>query len=385
MPEESLIRANQYLDQIATELDISDTDFKEAEEHYLAIGEWLGGDGSNLAVYRPVIYPQGSFALGTVVKPLGRDEYDIDLVCHLSISPSAVTPVVLKKLVGERLRQHGTYATMIEEKNRCWRLNYAGEFHMDILPAIPDNSRGTNAILIPDRQLSCWTQSNPKGFAAWFGQRMIVQLTKLAEARGANVQDLPVYSVRTPLQRAIQLLKRHRDSRFNGGALADDKPISMIITTLAAQIYQGEADIFSAMTNIVNTLAAYSPLLVQGGQVQERIAKMGIIAKGQDSRWYIPNPVNPDENFADKWHEDKDRKAKAFFQWVSWLQTDLPQILSHLKAENISPTLKAAFGSTVVERAVAAMKSTSAAAAPSVSAPHVIIENPSKPWMNHGR
>jgi hypothetical protein len=51
MPDETILKANQYLEQIATELDISETDYRKAEEHYNAIGEWLGGDGSSLAVY----------------------------------------------------------------------------------------------------------------------------------------------------------------------------------------------------------------------------------------------------------------------------------------------------------------------------------------------
>ena len=36
------------------------------------IGEWLDGKDSSLSVYKPVIYPQGSFRLGTMIKPLGN-------------------------------------------------------------------------------------------------------------------------------------------------------------------------------------------------------------------------------------------------------------------------------------------------------------------------
>lgn len=384
MPEESTIRANQYLDQIATELDISETEFRKAEEHYHAIGEWLGGDGSKVAVYQPVIYAQGSFMLGTVVKPIAGAEYDIDLVCQLNMSSSAVNPAALKKLIGDRLKQHGTYAAMIEEKNRCWRLNYAGEFHMDVLPAIPDAANGSDAILIPDKQLANWCASDPKGYAGWFAQRMTAQLRALAEARGANIEQVPVFAVRTPLQRAIQLLKRHRDIRFSDGPWADARPISMIITTLAARIYQNEPDTRSALINIVNTLAAYAPLLVQGGQIEEHVAKMRIIEKGGEGRWYIPNPVNPDENFADKWHENDNRKAKAFFQWANWLQADLTQILNNIKDEKVTTTLKSAFGSKSVERAIEALERASKTGARGVSAPYVKIENPGKPWKFHG-
>ena len=69
------------LEEIANQLDISETLYKEAVDRYEAVGKWLGEGDSPLAVFSPVIYPQGSFLLGTVTKRWGKDEeYDIDLV-----------------------------------------------------------------------------------------------------------------------------------------------------------------------------------------------------------------------------------------------------------------------------------------------------------------
>jgi len=51
---------------------------------YEKVGNWLAdhadhnGEGWK-------IYPQGSFLLGTVVRPRGRDEYDVDLVLKQAI------------------------------------------------------------------------------------------------------------------------------------------------------------------------------------------------------------------------------------------------------------------------------------------------------------
>jgi hypothetical protein len=42
---------------------------------------------------------------------------------------------------------------------------------MDILPAIPDPSRGGTALLVPDHDAQSWKPSNPKGYAAWFDLR----------------------------------------------------------------------------------------------------------------------------------------------------------------------------------------------------------------------
>ena len=51
---------------------------------------------------------------------------------------SAVSPAALKKAIGDCLRDNGHYAPLLEEMPRCWRLNYANEFHMDITPSIPN-------------------------------------------------------------------------------------------------------------------------------------------------------------------------------------------------------------------------------------------------------
>ena len=76
--------------------------------------------------------------------------------------------------------------------------------------------------------------------------RAFMQKTLLFEAYGKRqnfpfhrADDIPDALVRTPLQRAIQIMKRHRDVRFNAHRDQKHNPISMIITALAAcQTYQ---------------------------------------------------------------------------------------------------------------------------------------------------
>jgi len=64
---------------------LTDTMFENAEGHYYAVGEWLAAKESPLATYKPRIYPQGSARHKTTVKPVARQEHDIDLVCHLEL------------------------------------------------------------------------------------------------------------------------------------------------------------------------------------------------------------------------------------------------------------------------------------------------------------
>jgi hypothetical protein len=89
MANDIVLTYKELLENISNELDIPENHFKQAEERYKAIGRWLLREDSTVAEYNPDIYPQGSFLLGTMIKPVTeKEEYDIDLVCKLDITKS---------------------------------------------------------------------------------------------------------------------------------------------------------------------------------------------------------------------------------------------------------------------------------------------------------
>ena len=61
--------AERVLEQLASKLDISDTHYEAAERSYISVGKWLNRPESTIAQYSPAIYSQGSFRLGTVIRP----------------------------------------------------------------------------------------------------------------------------------------------------------------------------------------------------------------------------------------------------------------------------------------------------------------------------
>lgn len=368
---------------ISESLDIPPSKYKQAVERYQSIGSWLEEGNYPRVQEIPNIYPQGSFRLGTVVRPIkgGKEgDYDIDLVSALSLEQSETTPKTVKHLIGDRLKEHGTYQPMLDkEGKRCWTIEYAEEdgvgFHVDVLPAIPKNNGIPHAIHITDKDVDQynWNPSNPKGYAEWFdlrkqhiyrivekSQRQLLQ--KNFSEIYAKVEDVPDQLIKTPLQRVIQLLKRHRDIRFSGKSNKKDKPISMIITTLSAVAYANETDVFSALWNTVNNIKEL---------------------KKESGKWYIPNPVDPEENFADRWHEDNDRKAKAFFQWIEWVESDLNHIFQQETLGKMQATFSESFGQRAVNESFSKaglLKTTTASTIISQPRPHVEITTPSKPW-----
>ena len=210
---------------------------------------------------------------------------------------------------------------------------------MDVLPSIPDedarsnNTRDhTDGILITDKELWYWHPSNPRGYANWFDEQNKALLMEarmsMAKAASVDVEEIPVGIVKTPLRRAVQLLKRHRDHRYRGNP--DDKPISIIITTLAARAYRGETEPYTLLT----CLAARMP---------------GLIEK-RDGVYWIENPVNPEENFADKWEEYPER-ADRFFEWMEQVRTDIECALKGGGIHKVAEILGRSFGESVTQKA----------------------------------
>ena len=225
-----------------------------------------------------------------------------------------------------------------------------------------------------------------RGYAAWFADRNLPMFAKvterqkqlLLEAHGnlyASVEEVPDALVRTPLQRAVQILKRHRDGRFLGNEWEDEKPISIIITTLAAQAYRNEGDVYTALVNIVGSLDRYAALLRPGAVLTEDLADR--LIEKRDGAWYIPNPVNPAENFADRWNDPGSHRAEAFFQWVRWMRQDLDAAIRAGDLSELGLFLTPIFGKRVAQAVATTDRRKKAPAVVPIKS------NPSKPW-GHG-
>lgn len=332
-------KINEMYEEIADELNISDTVFDSANKSYKALGEYLD---NNLKGYKVMIFPQGSMNLGTLIKPINKDDdYDLDAVCKVYYEFEF--PSDLKNLIGDVLKESDGYSKLLvkEEGKRCWTLKYSEDanFHMDILPSMPNKGVNNNSIIITHKEDGNYTfmVSNPEDYAAWFDKlqererRVILERNK--DKFSAEVEDLKKYKTRTTLQKTIQILKRHRDIKYSNlpKEEKDKKPISIIITTLVGYMYTGEETILDLICKFVNNFQSY-------------------IEIDENGKYIIRNPINKDENFADKWEIYPERKD-AFYTWVEDLKKDLItnnfMIFEDLvdKGEH----LKKVFGAAVIE------------------------------------
>lgn len=341
--------AEEYLSALAEELEISEARYEQACRSYASLGAWLHRPESTVVEYDPQVYVQGSFRLGTATRPLNdAEEYDVDSVCVLrALGTNDLTQSQLKELLGDEIKAYRRAQSMakpVHEGRRCWTLSYAdgAQFHMDIVPAVPNVMRqrllleaqgldlkwSDTAIAITDIRSPYyeyisdqWPRSNPKGYAEWFRLRMGALFERrrrsLAESIKASVEDIPDYKIRTPLQSAIMILKRHRDGMFEHRY--DDRPISIIITTLAAHSYYGEESISDALFSI--------------------LSRMDQFIETDGRQCIIRNPSDPLENFADKWPQHPERQ-EAFFAWLTQARKDFGELAIQVDRRRLTESVQ---------------------------------------------
>ena len=135
--------------------------------------------------------------------------------------------------------------------------------------------------------------------------------------------------MKTTLHRVVQVLKLHRNHHF--GSDLDSRPASILLTTLAAHAYRGEQDLYDALLQTVELMPDY--------------------VTSTPSGLCVPNPVEPRENFADKWREEP-RLARRFFSWLDQLGEDLREAESRTGIDRVAARLQESFGAEPVEKAV---------------------------------
>ena len=116
-------------------LDISPTLLENAKGKYEALASFLNEHGVDAS-----IYPQGSFALGTVICPIKKDKnpcYDLDFICHVEGNKSDYTPSGLRNMIENTSKSSDTYGGKLVKWDECFTIEYAEvngiSFSMDIM------------------------------------------------------------------------------------------------------------------------------------------------------------------------------------------------------------------------------------------------------------
>lgn len=319
----------------ANEISLSESQYQLICDRYKVLQDILEG-ATEPELQDAHIFVQGSIRLKTTLKPApsAADDLatiDADAVVWLPNAPSTDSNEILS-VIEERFKEGVKVKTPIKQLRRGIRVVYADEspgFHIDVTPArcAPGNGseKGEGNLQVPDRTTG-WKASSPIPYAQWLEQtaaqdirlsgaeELLKQRVFLSEASQDPMPDYNEYIDGNPLRAAVKLLKRHRDEwaiRTNNESV---RPISAVITTLAGQAY-GEVAMESQHRS-------YRPVQA----IMEIVARMPKHIKQQGDDYFVRNPEDSGENFAEKWNrpgEEGEAYRQAFEKWHSAALQDI--------------------------------------------------------------
>lgn len=340
-----------WMVRICRSLELTKTQRERIEGCYHAVGNWLA-EGEHPLLEGAKIYSQGSIRLRTTVKPIGQDEFDIDLIIYLPKAIQGISRGLVLQVIRDRLNEHETYKQLLDELKRGFRIDYVGNYHLDITPAIDYYTYPPfgHPVQVPDRDEE-WKSSNPKGFAEAFEETAKRQPRYTALFREtfdsitmSQVEHLPDENrLKTPLQQITQLVKRNRDVwgiSTKDKHLAEYKPISILLTTLLMHSYSyctQDQFVYDSELDFLLKVIEYMP---------------DFITKEHDG-YHVDNPTVQGENFAGKWNKPVKGEfyREAFFTWHHDFMTDLNLLAEAVGEDVFQQQLKVLFGERPVNDA----------------------------------
>jgi hypothetical protein len=216
---------------------------------------------------------QGSARQKTIIKPTGEDgTFDVDLMIRLKKHSSWSPKQYLEKLA-EAFKSSGRYSDITDTygKTRCVTIDYEGDFHVDLVPAVLQDD---GSFSICNKSTDKFEITDGDGYAKWFEQC-----------------DFNAKNYLVPIVRLIKFLRDDK-GEFNTK--------SIILTTIAANQITASEAVAGSYKDIPNALTSV-------------LRKMDEYLSANDEPPAIVNPAMPGENFNRHWKSDKEgyKKFKA--------------------------------------------------------------------------
>ena len=253
---------NQFL---ADHVNINQSRLDKLNDHVSAVTTHLS---RNLESFEKV-ERQGSYALRTIIKPKENREYDADVLLFMRYQPGKKAAEYINDAYN-CLRQHGTYKDMVHRKTRCVMVDYAGDFHLDVVPCVEVNGQR----YICNNKTNQFEITDGNGYRDWFNRK--TQITN------GN------------LKRVTRLLKYMRDHKGNFTA-----PSVLLTTLIGMSVQDNEGDakfktVPDTLTTVCNRINAF--------------------LQANPSKPEIRNPVLPQETFTRHWDQNKYRNFRDMFE-----------------------------------------------------------------------
>ena len=258
-------RVEDFNEFLSDHVNINQSRLDKLNDHVAAVATHLSRHlGSFEKVER-----QGSYALRTIIKPKENREYDADILLFMKYQQGKGPSDYINEAYN-CLRQHGTYKDMVHRKTRCVMVDYAGDFHLDIVPCIEISGQR----YICNNKTNQFEITDGTGYRDWFNRK--TQITN------GN------------LKRATRLLKYMRDHKGNFTA-----PSVLLTTLIGMSVQDNEGDAnFKTVPDTLKTVCNRISAFLQANLLKPEIR----------------NPVLPQETFTRHWDQDKYRNFREKFE-----------------------------------------------------------------------
>ena len=307
-------------------VNLNEARYRRLQTSARAVSEYLS---QNLPGFQGV-ERQGSFALKTIIRPVNDHEFDVDQLVFME-EDSSMDPKDYIEQVYRTMKANGNYADKVHRKKRCVNVDYAGDFHMDIVPCV--EMRG--GLYICNRQTNKFEPTDGTGFRDWFNGKNAI--------------------THGNLKRAARLLKYLRDHKRTFTA-----PSVLLTTLIGNAVRAGDdgsqfktlPDALMTVTNRINEFLQANPFMPE-----------------------IRNPVLQQEVFSRDWDPDKYRNFRNMFAGYARRINDAFAESDHARSVSAWREL---FGDDFGKRSSTSRR----AGAATVSAPVAREVTPRKPYAD---
>jgi Second Messenger Oligonucleotide or Dinucleotide Synthetase domain len=221
---------------------------------------------------------QGSWAHRTIIKPLPDDEFDADILLHLTpVKEWSKSPRSYIDQVYRALKNSVTYRDMVEKKNRCVRIHYANDCHVDVVPYLVLGFFENRKVIV-NHDTNTFERTDPEAFTSWMRRQ---------DRRAGN-----------HLRTVTRLMKYLRDRQD-----AFSVPSVILATLIGRQVstwwvfWDGYKDLPTTFMRLISSLDSY---LQQHEDMPE-----------------VSDPGHPDVTFNHRWDERRYAHFRSEIQKIA--------------------------------------------------------------------
>lgn len=253
---------NDYFEKFLIDtVNLNKTRFDTARNGFETISLFLRNHDHLGKLFRDT-RPQGSFRQKTIIKPATiDDEFDVDLLFQMT-KVDDWEPKDYLQNIEKAFQDSDRYKDMVVTagKSRCVTIDYADDFHIDVVPSIESGSQQ----FIMNRKDNEYEMTDGDGYAKWF-------------------QDADSFADGN-LKLVVRLLKYLRDVKSTFSAK------SVVLTTLLGRMVEG-----SDRSDYIDVPSSFAYLYLRLNQWLQ----------DNESMPEIKNPVLPSETFNRHWDQTK--------------------------------------------------------------------------------